>query len=828
MHISRNSIRKCILKILPAIFTFFILLYTSFCRVSAQNISSGKPETNKVQKIFSISDIAGEAEHTKVVVQDIRSQFLPLQNIRTLQQKAKALHSKIAESRRNFRKQNLQEISINGLMDLRKQWNHLSQKLSEQQKYLDSRLKVLDSGLNRIATLQTRWTHLKDTLSEKGFTDVVTSQIQPVKVSLNGVESDLKNRLDILLSVQNSLSNDGMIVSDILNQLNIEMEQAQIRLFEPDRPPLWKVLSAQSDSSLQAQLQNYHSGRLTTFTRFVRENKDRIFLQIAILVILLFAVYDLKRRTLKKLRADSSTSSSVVHILSRPISVALLITLAITPLIYPDAPLEIIRLFNTLIVFPLLRILPGLLPDMLRKPLYYLIALFFFHRLHDQAFEQILLQRLMLLVLTVLTFIWTFWLVKSEGILYKIKTSRILKFITVLGRISLFILVVSFLANLFGYISLATLLTTAFLKSIYMGIALYTLLRIADTLITIMMNSTLAQTLRMVRRHNEILVSRMRKFVQFVIVGFWLYDILINYTLASPLLKIIDSILVKRLSVGDLSISLGNVLAFLFTIWLSILISRFIRFVFDEDLYPRLHLSRGVPATISLLLNYSIIALGFLAAISAAGMDLSRLAILAGALGIGIGFGLQNLVNNFVSGLILIFERPIKAGDTIEFGSLLGTVLRIGIRSSTVRTFEGAEVIVPNGNIISSEVVNWTLSDRLRRIEVLVGVAYGTDPEKVIQILKGVVQDRQDVLKTPAPVVLFTDFGDSSLNFSLRFWTDNFEEWLNLKSEVTVMVSNALKEANIEIPFPQRDLHLRSVDPEVSENIARQNNSSQK
>ncbi|MEJ2051237.1 MAG: mechanosensitive ion channel, partial [Calditrichota bacterium] len=423
---------------------------------------------------------------------------------------------------------------------------------------------------------------------------------------------------------------------------------------------------------------------------------------------------------------------------------------------------------------------------------------------------------------------WTFWLVKSEGILYKIKTSRILKFITVLGRVSLFILVISFLANLFGYISLATLLTTAFLKSIYIGVALYTLLRIVETLITVIMDSAVAQTLGMIRRHRELLASRVSKFIHIVTVGFWLYDILVNYTLFSPLWNIVDSILVKKLSVGDLNISLGDVLAFLFTIWLSILISRFIRFVFNEDLYPRLRLSRGVPATISLLLNYSIITLGFLAAISAAGMDLSRLAILAGALGVGIGFGLQNLVNNFVSGLILIFERPIKAGDTIEFGSLLGTVLRIGIRSSTVRTYDGAEVIVPNGNIISSEVVNWTLSDRLRRIEVLVGVAYGTDPEKVIQILKGVVQDRQDVLKTPAPVVLFTDFGDSSLNFSLRFWTDNFEEWLNLKSEVTVMVSNALKEANIEIPFPQRDLHLRSVDPEVSENIARQNNSSQK
>jgi small-conductance mechanosensitive channel len=184
-----------------------------------------------------------------------------------------------------------------------------------------------------------------------------------------------------------------------------------------------------------------------------------------------------------------------------------------------------------------------------------------------------------------------------------------------------------------------------------------------------------------------------------------------------------------------------------------------------------------------------------------------------GALGVGIGFGLQNLVNNFVSGLILVFERPIKIGDTIDIGTLRGEVRRIGIRSSTVRTLEGAEVIVPNGNLVSNEVINWTLSDRMRRIDVAIGVKYGTDPEAVLEILNHVAQEHDDVLDYPEPSALFKAHGDSSLDFVVRFWTKRFDDWLRIQSDVTVAINGALKKAGIEIPFPQRDLHLRSVDP---------------
>ncbi|MBW2237329.1 MAG: mechanosensitive ion channel, partial [Deltaproteobacteria bacterium] len=182
------------------------------------------------------------------------------------------------------------------------------------------------------------------------------------------------------------------------------------------------------------------------------------------------------------------------------------------------------------------------------------------------------------------------------------------------------------------------------------------------------------------------------------------------------------------------------------------------------------------------------------------------------ALGVGIGFGLQTVVNNFVSGVILLFERPVRVGDRVQIADLLGVVTHIGLRASRIRTFDGSDVIVPNGDLIASQLINWTLSDAKRRIILPVGVAYGTDPEKVLAILEGVARENPEVLDDPPPETLFRNFGDSSLDFELRAWTESERGWNPVRSDLAVSISRAFAEAGIQIPFPQRDLHLRNLD----------------
>ncbi|MCX5904063.1 MAG: mechanosensitive ion channel [Proteobacteria bacterium] len=210
----------------------------------------------------------------------------------------------------------------------------------------------------------------------------------------------------------------------------------------------------------------------------------------------------------------------------------------------------------------------------------------------------------------------------------------------------------------------------------------------------------------------------------------------------------------------------------------------------------------------SSLINYIIIALGFIVGVGVMGVNLTRVSVLAGAFGVGIGFGLQSVVNNFVSGLILLFERPVHVGDTIEIGELQGEVRRIGIRASTVRTWQGADIIVPNAQFITEKVTNWTLSDQLRRIDLPVGVNYGAAPQKVIALLEEVARANSRVLRDPPPRGLFMGYGDSSINFELRAWTDQYNNWQIIRSELAMAVYDAVYAAGMTFPFPQRDVRL--------------------
>jgi small-conductance mechanosensitive channel len=213
------------------------------------------------------------------------------------------------------------------------------------------------------------------------------------------------------------------------------------------------------------------------------------------------------------------------------------------------------------------------------------------------------------------------------------------------------------------------------------------------------------------------------------------------------------------------------------------------------------------PFSVALLVTL-LATIGINASAPAVVSFVNKFTVITGALGLGIGFGLQNIVSNFASGLIVLFERPIRINDTVEIGGITGIVRRIGARSSTVLTAQGAEVIFPNSNVLSNQVTNWTLSSTRRRVEVAVGVAYGTDPQVVLKMLTEIAMKNPHVLAYPPPQTMFLGFGDNALSFELTFWAAQ-SMWFELKSEIGLAVLRALRQAKIEIPYPQRDLHVR-------------------
>jgi small-conductance mechanosensitive channel len=368
-----------------------------------------------------------------------------------------------------------------------------------------------------------------------------------------------------------------------------------------------------------------------------------------------------------------------------------------------------------------------------------------------------------------------------------------------MAKIGLVLLLVAFLANIFGYVNLGNLLGTIFLRSVYVAAMLYTAIRIIEGLIIITLQARPLRMSRAISRHRLMIQRRTCRLLEFSAFLFWLGLLLNFFGLLTPLIATIQAALNTNLAIRSFNITLGDILVALIAVCASFLVSKFVRFLLEEDVYHHLPLASGIPYAISTMLNYAILLLGFFVALSALGIDLTKITILIGAFSVGIGFGLQNIINNFVSGLILLFERPIKIGDVIEVGGNVGEVRRIGIRASVIRTVDGSEIIVPNGSFISGQVTNWTLSDRQRGVEVSVNVGASADSKRVAELLKATAATQPGVAPEPSPQVYVTNFSAGAVTYQLRAWTDRQEDWVQLRSDLSLAVKDALAREKIAI-----------------------------
>ena len=265
------------------------------------------------------------------------------------------------------------------------------------------------------------------------------------------------------------------------------------------------------------------------------------------------------------------------------------------------------------------------------------------------------------------------------------------------------------------------------------------------------------------------------------------------------------------IELGDSRLTLDAILKLVVVLALVLLTERYLRRWLRRRVLARTHLNPDLQYALSRFAGYCFITIGFFIALKIVRLDLSALAVVIGALGVGIGFGLQNIVSNFVSGLIILGERPIAIGHRIEVGGVAGQVTKINLRSTTVVTNDNITIIVPNSDFITQAVTNWSYGDPKVRLRLPVGVAYGSDVEKLQQLLLEVAAEHPAVLKEPVSAVRFLGFGDSSLNFELAVWTiEMAQSPMRFRSDLFFAIERKLREHRIEIPFPQRDLHLRS------------------
>lgn len=382
-----------------------------------------------------------------------------------------------------------------------------------------------------------------------------------------------------------------------------------------------------------------------------------------------------------------------------------------------------------------------------------------------------------------------------------VKNDRFYQASRVLLIVSLPFFGISALANFFGYMSLAQYLGDGILRALYTALILYAVVRVVDGLIVFALRFRPLTKLKMVRDYTTEIQQKTERLTRIAAIISWIYLTLEYFALRQTVTDYIWNALTAKLNVGSASISVWDVFLFVFVIWAAFKISRLIRFVLQEDVFPRVSLAPGLPYAISTILTYAILLVGTFFAISIAGFDLTRVTVLVSAFGVGIGFGLQNIFNNFISGLILLFERPIKVGDEIlvNANGASGTVKRIGIRASRIRMWDNSEVILPNSLLISERVTNWSRSIRRRGIEIPVNVPHGTDTEIVISLLKEIAAKNPRVTESPEPQVLLFDVVTPLLNFRLRVWTKEIDNKNQINTELAEEISRVFAENNIPI-----------------------------
>ncbi len=691
-------------------------------------------------------------------------------------------------------------------------------KLNTWSKDLIDLTREYQDGISSLNDALELWSNTRESITNQEGSETLIETVDTVISSIQVAKDQRMAARAEAVQVQTEVSTAATQLTAI-RQLRSELsKESRHQIFLPDSPTIWDLKTFRHEErEFSAEFNQKLTNDLHDLIAYATLEPLGLILQFLIMVVTAVFLIKVRQRHQETLEQNPRTKSAA-KLLNHPIATGLVIALVLTPILVRTPPLVLYRFAVFAVLIPVFLLLKTTLPDRAKRPAYTIIIFYVILKISEHLPEFSIGQRLICLALAIAGIVVSVLRVRRHRSLPS-DTANSFPFEHVAAGLGVLVYSASALTNSFGIFALTQRILAGYIGALTLALILIAGINAIREFLRISMVVSPLRHLSAVRYHYTTVDLTAFRILRLAALCLFVITVLLMFNLYEPTKRLLLAILDFGWQIGALNLSIGSVIMFVFVIWVSVLISRSVRFVVNADILPRFDLPRGIPSTISMMLNYSIITLGILIAMGAAGIDLSQLSLIIGALGVGIGFGLQNLVNNFVSGLILIFERPIKVGDKIQFGTNLGEVRSIGIRASNVRTFDGAEIIVPNGNLISNEVTNWTLSDQQRRMDVVVGVAYGNDPERVLEVLGSVLGQFEDVLKDPKPFISFDGFGDSSLDFTIRFWTNDFAIGLRLKSKVSIAIYKALNEAGIEIPFPQRDLHLRSIDDAAAKRL---------
>ncbi len=653
-----------------------------------------------------------------------------------------------------------------------------------------------------------RWKDLRSSVPQNIPLKTVTSTFAKANKTINRTLALITEKLKSLLALQqetgtmqSALYSLRQEVDNLLLAMRGEIwSKSADSMFSPD-------YYSQFDAGLWGELRKGFDNLSWPGRKFLQKQGWLLILQI----LLSLGVTVNIRRSRSLLEQDERWQ----FIARRPFAAGILVGFFALMLFYKTPPFTWRLTLKLIIIVALARLLGGFVAKVWRKRVVYALAAFLIATWLLQTLSLPLpLFRLYVFLTALAGMFLCLWRAgessRHQGPLLYIWTLR-------LGGL-IFLGVV--IAEIGGYSSLAAHVLQSSLTTTFTVLGAWMFMLMARGTLEWIIQTRPLKKLPFLQTKANVIVSRSALYANFLIGALFTTLILVIWRVYDSPAEAIQGVFGFGFMLGSRKITLGLILTAAAVLYGSFLTSWAVQTMLMKGVLTSRELQVGVRISIARLVHYGFVFVGFLLALVTLGVQLRDITIIAGALGVGIGFGLQGIVNNFVSGLILLFERPVKVGDYIQLGEQWAEIKKIGLRATVVETLDRSEIVVPNSDLVSNQVTNWTLSHRMARLVIRVGVEYGSDVPLVMETLKECATASSKVMRLPEPQVLFVNFGESSLDFELRVWMSNLDDRFSVKSQLHQEIDRRFRQAGIVIAFPQRDLHLRSADKSASSNLS--------
>ncbi len=791
------------------VFLSLFLLFATILYAQTPETLEVQEETQETKVVFiEVSDVTKEASAILLNLKTVENELEDDEDAKILEGTIKPYIDEITQLLEN---ENYISINFLTVRDLRKMQGELAgylKQLSEWDGAISEKVKKYDLERKKLIVSALLWTNTYMNAQEQNIPEELLEHIASVTNKIAFLEKVLKLKYDRALTNAQLLSTNTLKLQGIHTQLKETENIAINKVFYQNQVPLFSSSFTEGFNII-----NYFVSMGTSIADKYRENiyylktNDELWVYYFSLAIASGAFvfyYNYLYRKHKLFVSKVSIGKKIFFFIGRAPSTYIILLILASALVFPSRPSSFGEMIILILFIPVIRILQTVIVKKYYKYIYYISTLYILSILAQNETSYELEGRIVMLILNILALVYIVEIIRK----------RVLEIITLdalrtigksLLNIFVVLLSISIIANLYGSVLLSSRIVNGVFDVFFSSLIFYALYVILTGYIVVMLRRRIASASNMLDRYSKNIERTTQILIKTWMILWWLLIVSQLLSVYPYLILFKESIMGFSWNIAQTVISVEAIFSFLVIVVGTWVVARLTRTILEVEVFARFKFPRGIPTAILTTLNYVIVIIGTIIAFSSLGVSPQQFALVFGALGVGIGFGLRNIIANFVSGVIMVFESPVQIGDTIEVDKTMGKVQSIGARSSTIKTFDGSEVIIPNADFIAKEIINWTLSDEYRRKTIEFKVDLSNDIEEILEIMRSIAVAHKDVLKDPEPLATFQSFGEYYLEFKLYFWlSDNL---ITAQSEVTLNLYKALQNAGVSMPVPK--LHYK-------------------